>query len=109
MGVLGHNSRWRRGWMAGIVGVLILVVVAGCDAGTTRPVAVVTATATLTPTATPSYFYVNSLLTPTGGWDTDQNCFFASDGFHVKPNVACQTPVRSLVGDDVSVWMRGGR
>lgn len=50
--------------------------------------------------------YQSTLLTPAAEWEPDQNCFFASDGFHIKPNLACQSPVRGLSNVDVSVQMR---
>jgi hypothetical protein len=118
MGALGHNGRWQRGWMAGIVGALILVIAAGCSAGATRTVTIVAATPTATPTATLmptpthtqtfiySYDSRNAYNVRLNEWGTDQNCFFASDGFHVKPNLACQTPVRNLGNVNVIAQMR---
>jgi len=50
--------------------------------------------------------YQSTLLTPAAEWEPDQNCFFASDGFHIRPNLACQSPVRELSDVDVSVQMR---
>jgi serine/threonine protein kinase len=50
--------------------------------------------------------YQNALTSPASEWEPDQNCFFASDGLHAKPNLACQSPVRGLANVDVSVQMR---
>jgi hypothetical protein len=63
-------------------------------------------TATPISTAPPTIIYQNSLLAPDSRWEPDQNCFFASDGFHVKPNLACQSPIRNLRDVDVSVQMK---
>jgi hypothetical protein len=56
--------------------------------------------------STSTHSYQSALTTPDGAWAPDQNCFFASDGFHITPNLACQSPVRGLSDVDVSVQMR---
>ena len=63
-------------------------------------------TATPISTVTPTTIYRSSLLAPDPRWEPDQNCFFASDGFHVTANLACQSPVRDQSNVDVSVQMK---
>jgi hypothetical protein len=99
------GSRWRA--LAGMLGALLLLSLAGC----TLPRATISlgggTTATPGPSPTPGVIYQSSLMTGEDGWANDHtNCGFGGDGYHIKANYVCFAPAGSLTNLDLSVRVK---
>jgi hypothetical protein len=55
------------------------------------------------PTPTVTVIYQNALTSVASDWSNDQNCSFASDGYHIKGAFICLSPAGQLTDTDIKV------
>lgn len=66
-----------------------LMFMAGCSIPTTA--------STVNGTPQPSYIFQDSLKSDSNNWTKDDDCFFASDGYHIKDGFICFPPTDDIV------------
>ena len=94
------------------IGLVVLVLLASAAAvavvqnARNSTASILAATPTLpVATATPTHRVVfqDPLTADTNGWSTDDHCFFAADGYHIKNGWECFAPAGRFTAFDVSV------
>ncbi len=108
------QRRSRTGLIVGIV-IAVIVVLVACSVGglvlvnqagnLTSTVGTATATATTAPTATPAetVLFQSALTTSSSKMVQNENCFFSSDGYHIKDNFICPINIDNLSDVHVKV------
>jgi hypothetical protein len=91
--------------LALLAGAALLTALAACSIPSTGSAATPTP-AGPTPTPTPTVIYQNTLTTASSDWQSDQNCFFGSDGYHIKGSFLCFAPAGTLGDLDMSVQVK---
>jgi hypothetical protein len=83
-----------------VVGVLVVLVSA---VGLLYAIGKASLRAQATTTPGPTVLYQNTLTSATDGWPNNQNCFFRSDGYHIKGNYYCVAPIGNQANVDIKV------
>jgi hypothetical protein len=92
-----HKSpRWLRAGL--VLASLALTALAGCSITSTKTV--------INGTPQPSYIFQDSLKSNSNNWNTDSNCSFGADGYHINASVICFAPTDPITDAVGSVTVK---
>ena len=80
------STRWLRA--GALLGSLALVFLTGCNLTSSQTV--------INGTPQPSYIFQDSLKSNANNWNTDSNCFFQGNSYHIKGAVLCFAPTNDV-------------